>query len=443
MAERKQSAVREILEDHSAGRLDFLHVRTLAYSVAGEMEKLEKLVAEAQETYKTARAADTRTHAALCAGVGLWTMRRYGEAREALQPVSMHKDGAFILGLCQTELNDHDTALKSFQTAAKHGQDEFACAMASAEALRRAGRREEALTKIRAFQKTHDGEAELHYQKGRCLEETLDYEAAMEAHERAVELNPQHAAALFRLAFWNDLRGNDETAVDYYEKALAIRPTHVNVLLNLGILYEDSGDYEKASALYDRVLAVDPTHPVAGMYRKDAAASLAMYYDEALERRQSRTALLFRTPLHEFELSTRARSSLEQMDIRSLGDLARLQEEDLTKSKNLGETSLPELRELLRSKGLHFGMGAEVGGAPAPVALLEGETADVLTKPVNDLDLSIRCQKCMQVLRIQTVGELSEKTDKELLQCQNFGQTSLEEIQSKLEALGVSLKPRE
>ena len=70
----------------------------------------------------------------------------------------------------------------------------------------------------------------------------------MEAYERAVELDPQHVGALFRLGYWNDLRGNDDLALDYYEKAAEIRPLHTNALLNLGVLYEDRGDYERAAA---------------------------------------------------------------------------------------------------------------------------------------------------------------------------------------------------
>ena len=442
MAARKKSAVREIFEDETAGRLDFLHARTLAYSVAGEMDKLEALVNEAREEYKTSRSADVRPRAALHAGVGLWIMRRYQEACEALEPVAQHKDGAHFLGLCRIETADYDGALKSFKAAVSAGADKFVCGMAATEALRRAGKREEALAQIRAFQKSHDGEGELHYQKGRCLEETLDYETAMESYERAVELNPQHAGALFRLGYWNDLRGNDEAAVDYYEKAAAALPVHANVLLNLGILYEDAGNYEAAAHAYNRILAVDPLESRARLYHKDALGSMSMYYDEAIERRQGRTALLLRTPLSEFELSARARSCLEQMDVRTLGDLARLTEADVTRSKNLGETSLAELQGLLESKGLHFGMGAEETPSRVGAGAGDSEQAAVTTKPVGDLDLSVRSLKCMRTLGVQTVGDLTEKTDKELLQSQNFGQTSLAEVKGKLAKLGLALKSR-
>jgi len=442
MTESKTSAVREILEDPAAGRLDYLNARTLAYGIPGEMNELRKIVEAARETHKSSRSAEVRTLAALQAGVGLWIMNDYAGAAEALEPVADHPEGAFFLGLCRSETGDCDGAIKTLQTAEKKGQDAFACGMAQAAALRKAGRIADALTKIRAFQKSHDDEAELHYQKGRCLEAQMEYEKCLDAFERAAELNPQHAAALFHMAYWYDLRGNDETAIERYEKAAAVKPCHRNTLLNLGVLYEDHGEYEKAAAVYERVLKSSPTDELAKMYRKDAAESLTMHYDEALEKRQSRAAQLFKTSLSEFELSARSRSCLEQMDIRTVGDLARLHEEDLAGSKNLGDTSLGELRELLRSRGLHFGMGAEIGdGARTRSTIALGGDSEALGRPVGDMDLSIRCQKCMQTLNVQTTGELTERTEKDLLECPNFGQTSLQEIKNKLASLGLSLKP--
>lgn len=441
MAEGKKSAVAEIFEDANAGRLDFLHARTLAYSVAGEMENLQKLIAEAQDRHKNSRAADVRPRAALVAGVGLWIVRRYAEAIEMLEGIIENADAAYFLGLCRIETKDYAGAVRALHKAAAAGQDAFVCAMAEAEALRLGGNREEALAKIRAFQKTHDHEAEMHYQKGRCLEETFEIASALEAYERANELNPQHVGALFRLGYWSDLRGNDEQALDYYEKAAAIRPPHSGVMVNLGLMYEDRGEYEKAARTYDRILAVNPTDERVKMYSKDARAALDMYYDEAVERRQHRTAALLRIPLSEFELSARSRALLEKMNVRTLGDLARLTEDDITGSKNFGDTSLSELRALLDTKGLHFGLGrAEAPSAPAAIA--SPAQTDILAKPVAEMDLSVRSLKCMRTLNIETVGDLVDRSDKDLLQCPNFGQTSLNEIKRKLAGFGLSLKSR-
>ena len=440
MPQGKKSAIREIFDDELAGRLDYLNARTIAYSVAGQMNILKKIVAEADEKGDSSSNAKEKKNAALRAGIGLWIIGKHEEACQALTPVKSDREGAYFRGLCQVEVGDYDAAVRSFKAAAAAGQDAFACDMALTDALRRGGKREEALAIIRANQKANADEAELHYQMARCLEDTLEYEGAMQELERATELNPQHAGALFKLACWYDLRGHDELAIECYEKAAAIQPTHVNVLLNLGILYEDHGRYDDAAELYQRLLNTYPTHPRARMYHADALGSVSMYYDEATERRRGRTALLLQTPLSDFELSARSRSCLEQMDLRTLGDLARLNEEDITVSKNLGDTSFAELSNLLESKGLHFGMNS--GGPSESAPAQKTDATSVLAMPVAELDLSVRSQKCMRTIGVDTVGQLIEKTDKDLLQCQNFGQSSLDEMKSKLEKLGLALKPR-
>lgn len=290
--------------------------------------------------------------------------------------------------------------------------------------------------------KAGSGEADQHYQKGRRFEDALDVESAIAEYEQAVKLDPQFAAALFRLGYLHDLRGNDDRALECYEKAASIRPTHTNVLLNLGILYEDRGEYDKATWVYNRVLAVQPADDRTRMYVKDAVASLNMFYDEATERKQHRTAALMRIPLSEFELSARCRACLDKMSIRTLGDLARLSEDDITGSKNFGDTSLTELRNLLESKGLHFGMGRADTTKPA-FGVHSSDQSGVLLKPIADMDLSVRSLKCVRALGCETVGDLTQKTDKELLKCANFGQTSLQEIKRKLAALGLALKTSE
>jgi DNA-directed RNA polymerase subunit alpha len=56
------------------------------------------------------------------------------------------------------------------------------------------------------------------------------------------------------------------------------------------------------------------------------------------------------------------------------------------------------------------------------------------------LDLSVRSRRIVDLLKIRTIGDLSIKTEAELLACPNFGQTSLNEIKTKLDELGLSLR---
>ena len=67
----------------------------------------------------------------------------------------------------------------------------------------------------------------------------------------------------------------------------------------------------------------------------------------------------------------------------------------------------------------------------------------MLGKQVADLELSVRSRKALQRLNINTVAELSSRTEAELLGCKNFGQTSLTEIKQQLGTLGLSLRKLE
>jgi DNA-directed RNA polymerase subunit alpha len=65
---------------------------------------------------------------------------------------------------------------------------------------------------------------------------------------------------------------------------------------------------------------------------------------------------LLKTSLQDLDLSVRAYNCLKSAEIRTLGDLARLEIADMMKFRNFGKKSLTELEQLVAEKGLHFGM---------------------------------------------------------------------------------------
>jgi DNA-directed RNA polymerase subunit alpha len=195
------------------------------------------------------------------------------------------------------------------------------------------------------------------------------------------------------------------------------------------------------------VLAFDPNHPRARLFFKDCRASKDMYYDEEAERGFTVLKQLLEIPVTDFELSVRSRNCLRKMNIRTLGDLTRTTEAALLASKNFGETSLQEIKEMMASKNLRLGMALEggeraVGGdsRAEPIEELSQEEKALLAKPISDLNLSVRARKCMTKLGIQTVGELIIHSGDELMECKNFGVTSLNEVRERLGELGLKLK---
>jgi DNA-directed RNA polymerase subunit alpha len=66
-----------------------------------------------------------------------------------------------------------------------------------------------------------------------------------------------------------------------------------------------------------------------------------------------------------------------------------------------------------------------------------------LDLPIEDLDLSERPRNCLKRAQVNSVGELLEKTEDDLLAITNFGQKSLDEVIVKLDERGLSLKHRD
>ena len=189
--------------------------------------------------------------------------------------------------------------------------------------------------------------------------------------EKALSLDKDHNGALFELAYINDLFGNDDTAVDYYKRCTERPPVPLAAWINLGVLYEDEMRFREAEQCYRQVLAHDPNHPRARLFVKDCQASKGMYYDEEAEKGYTVLKQLLEIPVTDFELSVRSRNCLRKMNIRTLGDLTRTTEAALLASKNFGETSLSEIKEMMTSKGLRLGMaleGGERGRPPTTIA---------------------------------------------------------------------------
>ena len=66
-----------------------------------------------------------------------------------------------------------------------------------------------------------------------------------------------------------------------------------------------------------------------------------------------------------------------------------------------------------------------------------------LELPIEELDLSERPRNCLKRARVDTIGQLAQKTEDDLLAITNFGSKSLEEVLQKLDERGLSLRVKE
>ncbi len=73
----------------------------------------------------------------------------------------------------------------------------------------------------------------------------------------------------------------------------------------------------------------------------------------------------------------------------------------------------------------------------------EDEKEKVLEMTIEELDLSVRSYNCLKRAGINTVEELTYKSEEDMMKVRNLGKKSLEEVQKKLAELGLSLKKNE
>ncbi|MBN2269451.1 MAG: tetratricopeptide repeat protein [Sedimentisphaerales bacterium] len=380
----------------------------------------------------------------LSVGIALYILGKDEEAVQRLEKAEDRKEKFIYTAFALRRRGRCDEAIENLAKYLKAGGDALTGTLEKAAIYRAAGDFEKAEKELKSCANFENVSAEYHYQLGRLQEAKGLYGDAINNYQTALELSPEHQKALFHLAYRCDLSGNEDAAIDYYEQIGSTSPIHVNALLNLAVLFEDRGQFDKASQCVDMVLTFHPNHARATLFKKDIESSKTMFYDEEKEKKTTRKNQILETPISDFELSVRSRNCLKKMNIETIGDLLNTTEAELLSYKNFGETSLREIKVILDSKNLHLGMALE----EKQFALIdEVEDIDedeqdqgILNKPVEDLQLSVRARKCMEKLEIRTVGEVTRKTEAELLGCKNFGVTSLNEIKKALSNLGLSLR---
>ncbi|RLT13473.1 MAG: RNA polymerase subunit alpha domain protein [Planctomycetota bacterium] len=370
-----------------------------------------------------------------------------GSSQDAIETLRMSDGSAMALyyqGLSHAALCEYEKAEEAFKAAQRAGYDATACTVAIAEALRSNGRLEDARIAIETIGEAKNASADywalkgsLHAESGMPVVETA------ELLEKALSIDPGHPAALFALGVINDRIGNDSEAQSCYERSLERYPTSIGALLNLGLLYEDKDDFVHAQKCYKRILAAFPDHLRARLFLKDSSASGDLQIGEQDQKQRDRIDQVLMLPVTDFELSVRSRNCLQKMGIVTLGDLARISEQEILESKNFGETSLVEIKEMLASKGITLGQFA----APAAVAEPEPEPVEpsadeqeIYSLPLTELNLSVRARKCTTKLGIHTIGDLVRRTGDDLMECKNFGVTSLNEVREKLTERNLKLR---
>jgi tetratricopeptide (TPR) repeat protein len=96
--------------------------------------------------------------------------------------------------------------------------------------------------------------------------------SAIEAYQKATEINPKYEKGYNNLGLLFLLEGCYEEALEAFQKALAINSNHVESHINLGILFKQKGQWDNAIESYQKALAINPHH-------KETHYNIALLYE--------------------------------------------------------------------------------------------------------------------------------------------------------------------
>lgn len=260
------------------------------------------------------------------------------------------------------------------------------------------------------------------YVRARCLIETGDAAQAAEVLKKAggheaetPDLQVLYAEALIesddldqahsvlkKLQAKNDQRGEfhyvygryyekskqPEAMLEAYERAVQFEPENARALFRLGLFYDLYGEDEKALPLYEKCSDLNPTHV-------NALVNLGVLYEDRGDYAKAIDCyrrILKMHPTHE-------RAILFLKD--AIASTSMFYDEELRKEQE-------RRRQLLAT-------------------------------PIAEFEMSVRARKCLEKMQVAVLGDLVQKSEKELLSYRNFGETSLREIRDLLQAKGLAL----
>lgn len=140
----------------------------------------------------------------------------------------------------------------------------------------------------------------------------------------------------------------------------------------------------------------------------------------------------------------RVNFSIENTRVGQITDYDRLTLEIWTNGTTRPEEAISEAARILRDHIQLFTSLAEASAGQAADLGGEGqEEPNLLSRPIEDLELSVRSFNCLKRAGIDTIGQLADRTEEDMMKVRNLGRKSLDEVKQKLLGLGLGLRPSE
>jgi DNA-directed RNA polymerase alpha subunit len=142
--------------------------------------------------------------------------------------------------------------------------------------------------------------------------------------------------------------------------------------------------------------------------------------------------------VEELDFSSRTLNALKRANINTVEEIISFTEDEIIKIRNIGETGFTELLKKLRGLGLSF-RESEVYTMGMFIERPEVKGEKVLEFTIEEMEFSVRTYTCLKRAGINTVEDLINRTESDMIKVRNLGRKSLEEVIQKLNALGLSL----
>ena len=141
---------------------------------------------------------------------------------------------------------------------------------------------------------------------------------------------------------------------------------------------------------------------------------------------------------------TRVRYKVEDTRVGQKTNYDKLTLEIWTNGTITPEMALVEAAKILRKHLNPFVQYFELGKAVASesasaAAKVEEDLLKKLRMPLSELDLSVRASNCLEAAKLNSVADLVQKSDNDLLKVRSFGKTSLREVKRKLADMNLQL----
>lgn len=235
----------------------------------------------------------------------------------------------------------------------------------------------------------HEAETpELQILYAEALVESGDLDQAQSALKKLQAKNDQRGEFHYAYGRYYEKSKQPEAMLEAYERAVQFEPENARALFRLGLFYDLYGEDEKALPLYEKCSDLNPTHV-------NALVNLGILYEDRGD--YAKAIDCYRRILKAHPTHDRAILFLKD----AIASTSMFYDEELRKEQE-------RRRQLLAT-------------------------------PIVEFEMSVRARKCLEKMQVSVLGDLVQKSEKELLSYRNFGETSLREIRDLLQAKGLSL----